>query len=449
MRRDTEDKVDPHKPALIVIFGNTRKRCRPLDREVFVLGRAPGCDLGLVSPEVASVHCVLIRFPNGWRVRDCSGRGATRVNGQSVHESPLSHGDVIQVGSFSFEAHLPDQPTGQPALANKTPSSLDSTRRGKLERSRRNLVRHALRMRARVVEVNAEEQELQRRRHDLEQQEERLRGRAREQEARIGRLLEERQQLEESLQAAEHERAAARPGKRPAPAAEVPTVLIPALEAAPAESLSARMARGGESAASEEMRKLEIRARELAHYTAHLLRRQSREETVGVGDHDESSELAELRDELHERNEEVLELRERLARHEAFLREDQGNYEADLHRYRQELQRDRELMEEQCLALARKQAEMERQQSQLVRQQAELLEQQAEMRKQQAQPLKGELGQKLEAVRKLRQSLAELHGSRREGPRRPDSTARTPESVSNNTRVDTSDSDSSHDEVPG
>jgi pSer/pThr/pTyr-binding forkhead associated (FHA) protein len=105
--KDSDEKFDPRQPALIVVYGNTRRKHRPLDRDVVVLGRGPGCDLGLVSPEVAPVHCVLVRLAGGWRIRDCSGRAGTRLNGRPVHDEPLANGDIIQLGTFSFETYLP------------------------------------------------------------------------------------------------------------------------------------------------------------------------------------------------------------------------------------------------------------------------------------------------------------------------------------------------------
>ena len=93
-------------PALIVTHGSTKKKRRPLAKDLIVLGRGPGCDIGLVSPEVANVHCILTRQPTGWTIRDCSGR-ATRVNGHTITEAPLRDGDSIQIGTFSFEAYLP------------------------------------------------------------------------------------------------------------------------------------------------------------------------------------------------------------------------------------------------------------------------------------------------------------------------------------------------------
>jgi pSer/pThr/pTyr-binding forkhead associated (FHA) protein len=107
MRSLAEDRLDLARPALIVTYGTTSRKRRLLERDVVIVGRAPGCDVALASPEVAPVHCILARGPQGWRVRDCSGRGATRVNGTPVVEGPLRHGDALQVGAFSFEAYLP------------------------------------------------------------------------------------------------------------------------------------------------------------------------------------------------------------------------------------------------------------------------------------------------------------------------------------------------------
>jgi hypothetical protein len=102
--------------ALIVTCGSADLKCRPLDRDILVLGRAPGCDLRLLSPEVAPTHCVIVRVAGGWRVRDCSGRSGTWVNGKSVRDEALRDGDTLQVGTFSFQAQLPRGGVAGPAV---------------------------------------------------------------------------------------------------------------------------------------------------------------------------------------------------------------------------------------------------------------------------------------------------------------------------------------------
>ena len=139
MRKTAPDAGDAATPALIVTHGSTKRKVRPLAKDLVVIGRAPGCDIGLMSPEVAHVHCVLVRLAIGWIIRDCSGR-ATRVNGKEITEEILRDGDSIQVGTFSFEAHLPGTASAPPVVAQ----SAASARVARMERSRRRLAEKAL-----------------------------------------------------------------------------------------------------------------------------------------------------------------------------------------------------------------------------------------------------------------------------------------------------------------
>lgn len=128
MRKEREDKLEPGQPTLVVTYGNTTRKHRPLERDVTVLGRAPGCDIGLESPEVAPVHCLIVRVTDGWRLRDCSGRLGTRLNGRAARDELLHDEDVLQVGSFSFKLHLPAAPAVSPSrqalVATPSASSL-------------------------------------------------------------------------------------------------------------------------------------------------------------------------------------------------------------------------------------------------------------------------------------------------------------------------------------
>ena len=185
MSKESEDKIDAGTPALFVLCGATRKKWRPLQGDVVMLGRSAGCDIGLVSPEVAPVHCVIVRTLNGWRIRDCSGR-ATRINGKAIQDEPLRNGDVIQIGTFSFEAKLPvvagHHLAAPVAAPRRAPVVTNDADRERLQRSRRHLVDLALGMRRRLRDLESErdanDQErkaLEQQRNDLEQIERRLR----------------------------------------------------------------------------------------------------------------------------------------------------------------------------------------------------------------------------------------------------------------------------------
>lgn len=150
MRKESELSIKPGQAALIVTYGSTTRKLRPLEGDLVVLGRAPTCDISLVSPEVAPVHCILQRTAEGWRVRDCSGgRHATRLNGRPIQEDVVRDTDVLQIGTFIFEMRQPStRPThilgGSPVVDEQVAARLK-----RLQRSRRNLIRLALRWRQR------------------------------------------------------------------------------------------------------------------------------------------------------------------------------------------------------------------------------------------------------------------------------------------------------------
>ncbi len=192
MVKEREDKLDPTQPTLIVQHGNTPRKYRLLEKEALVLGRAPGCDLRLEAPEVAPIHCVIVRAADGWRVRDCTGRGGTRVNGRSVQDEALCDEDVLQVGSFSFTFHLPPE--------RRRVADAD-----RLQRSRQGFARLALRMRGRLRQAAADvaarvEERLSARQEELDRQAEELDDLRSDLDARLGEMRRMRQEIaEESL----------------------------------------------------------------------------------------------------------------------------------------------------------------------------------------------------------------------------------------------------------
>jgi predicted component of type VI protein secretion system len=183
MLKEHEESVNPDEPHLIVVYGASKRKHKPLRGDVVVIGRSRSCDIGLVSPEVAPVHCVLLRLANGWRIRDCSGR-ATRINGRAVHEQMLRDGDVVQVGAFSFEVHLPGS-GANPAEPAALPGEIEH-----LQRSRRRFAERALRFRNLLRQHGRALAEMAQREADLEQLEHRLRGLHREAQVKPARSPE-------------------------------------------------------------------------------------------------------------------------------------------------------------------------------------------------------------------------------------------------------------------
>lgn len=156
MQNERRDCPESHRPALIVTYGCTSRKHRVLERDIVVLGRIPGCDVMLASPEVSPVHCVLARGPHGWRVRNLSDRVGTSINGNIINEASLKDGDTLQVGTFSFEAHLPLSPTEIPSITNEqvVAASADNNSAAGLGIRARELMHFAEHLRRREQEID-------------------------------------------------------------------------------------------------------------------------------------------------------------------------------------------------------------------------------------------------------------------------------------------------------
>jgi len=326
-----EDNLSSTQPALVITYGNTTRKVRPLDRPVMLLGQAPGCDLQLKSPDVCPVHLLIIRVPDGWRLRDCSGRGSARLNGRPIGEELLRNGDVIQLSTFSFQLHLPNRhrapeaaaaidtvldreppsaPLGDAALLTPADSA-DNLEINRLRHSRQHLAQLALKLRQRSqMTENA--------------------------------LLQLQQQVED------------RDGKQEAQQREVDSLLtdlksrVRLLEQKEADLSSRRTALDQEQAAfrahqaaldglktEECLRQGRIRAGELEHYVRYLRRRIVQQ-------------AAEIQ---------RLQLQREQARHDC---EDQSSDESDLNRFRLDLERDRAALNDRLALLHMKTQEIER-----------------------------------------------------------------------------------------
>ncbi len=292
MATDRDDTFDAARPNLIVNFGTTRKH-RPLDRPVMVVGRAPGCDVGLAAPDVAPVHCVLVQALDGWHLRDCTGRG-TRVNGQSVEDALLNDEDVLQVGSFSLTLHLP--PEHRPLGESEPAPDGQALRRA--QRSRHHLARLALRLRGRVAETAATaaedaEKQLAARHEELDRRSEELNALQRDVDARVAELKQTARQVAEDRLALKEQRAQT-------------------------EAELAERRAEAESAVREPGRALEIRDRELTCFAGYLRRLRQH-----LNEHEESL-TARWEEWLREQQEASIahaRQTEKVAREEALLRD--------------------------------------------------------------------------------------------------------------------------------
>jgi pSer/pThr/pTyr-binding forkhead associated (FHA) protein len=307
MRNDLEETFDPDQPTLIVTYGNTTRKYRPLDREVILVGRAPSCDLNLVGAEVAPIHCLLLRRRSGgWRVRHFGGRVGTLVNGKPILHEIVDHDDTLQIGSFSFKFHLPPlfRRPGLKSVAVDTPELRH------LRRSRRNLVRLALNLRQNLQEARAElaraVKELEQQRHDSDSLRESARAKQQQLDALRAKGDTREQDFLQRCQELERQEAAVAEQLRAAEAEIKAAWDQCRARCRAAEEAAPQHTHHGPVATDEEARRLARRRAELAHYARHLRR---------------AAERAAERDaELDRRAQELGRLRSRLEREQELQR---------------------------------------------------------------------------------------------------------------------------------
>ncbi|HEX3819391.1 MAG TPA: sigma 54-interacting transcriptional regulator [Candidatus Sulfotelmatobacter sp.] len=91
------------RPRLQVIAGPSKDSTIPLPEGEATLGRDPANAIPVVDPSVSRKHCLLRREEDGrFQVRDLESRNGTMVNGLTVKEQWLHHGDEIATGDSVF-----------------------------------------------------------------------------------------------------------------------------------------------------------------------------------------------------------------------------------------------------------------------------------------------------------------------------------------------------------
>jgi len=179
-----------NQPVLIPIAGNYDRKPRAIDREVTTIGRARGTDLCLEANEISTLHCIIYRTPEGYRIRDCNSRCGTRINGESVKSAFLRDCDILNLGPFSFEFRIPT--TVFPADGKIDPAKIEHWKE-----SRRRLGERAWKLRQLLKCGSKGEQDYEQKGHVLKDKIRCYDQRLGELEAAEEELAQERKQLEQ------------------------------------------------------------------------------------------------------------------------------------------------------------------------------------------------------------------------------------------------------------
>jgi transcriptional regulator with GAF, ATPase, and Fis domain len=116
------------RPRLLAIAGPLKDSTLPLPDGEVTLGREPTNALPVVDPSVSRKHCLFRREEDGrFQIKDLASRNGTVVNGVTVQEHWLRHGDEIAIGDSAFLFLLEEEnqalPTGRVELDDSRPTA--------------------------------------------------------------------------------------------------------------------------------------------------------------------------------------------------------------------------------------------------------------------------------------------------------------------------------------
>jgi pSer/pThr/pTyr-binding forkhead associated (FHA) protein len=74
-----------------------------VNRPEMLVGRHTECDIRLPLPDVSRRHCRLQFVEGCWQVVDQNSLNGIQVNGEQVLQAPLEPGDLLRIGSFTFQ----------------------------------------------------------------------------------------------------------------------------------------------------------------------------------------------------------------------------------------------------------------------------------------------------------------------------------------------------------
>ena len=87
------------RPRLLVIAGPAKDATIPLPDGEATLGRDPANAVAVADASVSRKHCLLRKEEDGrFQIKDLDSRNGTLVNGRTVKEQWLRHGDEIATG---------------------------------------------------------------------------------------------------------------------------------------------------------------------------------------------------------------------------------------------------------------------------------------------------------------------------------------------------------------
>lgn len=114
-------------PLLEQLAGQGRGRVFELSIDDIHLGREDDNDIVIADESVSRLHAKIEKSPTGeYFISDNNSKNGVYVNKQKIQSVALNHGDIIQMGHFTFRFKVPGHSAPNLKLAN--PTSTEATK---------------------------------------------------------------------------------------------------------------------------------------------------------------------------------------------------------------------------------------------------------------------------------------------------------------------------------
>lgn len=74
-----------------------------LEKDRFVIGRRPNCDIQVNDQGASKEHAVILTVGNDQIIEDLKSTNGTQVNGEKVDRHILQNGDVVEIGRYKIK----------------------------------------------------------------------------------------------------------------------------------------------------------------------------------------------------------------------------------------------------------------------------------------------------------------------------------------------------------
>ncbi len=107
MRRNENITLEDVKPFLEQLTGDGEGRIIELQGNRVSFGRGPDNDVVILSESVSRNHAAIFKRARLWFVEDSGSKNGVLVNGSFHKKTPLTPGDVLQIGDVAFRFSQP------------------------------------------------------------------------------------------------------------------------------------------------------------------------------------------------------------------------------------------------------------------------------------------------------------------------------------------------------